>query len=288
MAYAHVASAHTCTHACKTQLAVDGESKVQHRSPLGQLAYLAVGSEHENLLLIHIQRKVLAQLIRTGVVFQNLAYAGHHAVCRTLALDALVRPVGSQTTLRDIVHAAGAYLNLHPSVLGSVHRNMQRLVTVALGHAKPVTQTLGVGLVHIGHNAVNLPALRLFLIGRRVQDDADCKEVIYMVQSGVLGLHLVPDAGYGLGATFDGELEPRLLQLGLDRSDERLDVSLTCALGLVELACNVIIDITVLILDHHILHLTLDGVQTQTVGHRDIEQPCLLGNMEPIISLRCA
>ena len=239
---------------------MNGESKVQHRSPLGQLADLTVGSEYENLLLIHIQRKVLAHLIRVGVVLQNLADAGHHAVGRTLALDPFVRPVSSQTTLRNVIHAACAYLNLHPSVLRSVHRNMQRLVTVALGHAQPVTQTLWVGLVHIGHYAIDLPALGFLLIGRRVQYDADCKEIIYMVQSSVLCLHLVPYAGYGLGASLDGELESRLLQLGLDRSDERLDVSLTRPFGLIELPCNIIIYVPMLILDRHILHLTLDGI----------------------------
>ena len=125
MAYANIAPAHTCAHAGKTQLAVNGESKVQHRSPLGQLAYLTVGSEYEYLLLIHIQRKVLAHLIRVGVVLQNLADAGHHAVGRPLALDPFVRPVSSQTPLRNVIHAACAYLNLHPSVLGSVHRDVQ-------------------------------------------------------------------------------------------------------------------------------------------------------------------
>ena len=104
-----------------------------------------------------------------------------------------------------------------------------------------------------------------------------------MVQGGVLGLHLVPYAGYGLGTSLDCELEPGLLQLCLDRADERLDVSLACALGLVELAGDVIIDVTVLIFDHHILHFALDGVQTQTVGHGDIEQTALLGYMQTVV-----
>ena len=286
MADAHVASAHACTHASESQTAVNGERKVQHRGPLGQLPHLTVRSEYKYLLLIHVQGKVLTQFIRAGVMLQDLADAGHYAVCSTLTLNALVRPVCCQTTLRNVIHAACANLNLHPLVLRSVHRNMQRFIPVALGHAQPVAQPLGVGLVHIGHNAVYLPALSLLLIGRRIQYDANGKKVIDMVQSRILNLHLVPDARYGLGAPLNGELQSSLLKTLLNRSDERLDISLTFALGLVKLMSDAVIYIAVLILDHHILHLTLDGVQAKTVSHRNVKQPALLGHMQPILIIR--
>ena len=40
-----------------------------------------------------------------------------------------------------------------------------------------------------------------------------------------------------------------------------------------------------LVLDDHILHLALDGVETQTVGHGDIEQAGLLSHAQTVIGV---
>ena len=104
---------------------------------------------------------------------------------------------------------------------------MERFIPVALGDGQPVTQSLGVGLVHVGDDGVSLPALLLLLVERRIQDDADGKEIINALKSRMLLLHLLRNGVDGLGAPLHVELQSRLLQLLAYRLDEGSYVTVT-------------------------------------------------------------
>ena len=63
---------------------------------------------------------------------------------------------------------------------------------------EPVAQSVGVRLVYLADGDVNVetfPDFVLALFGR--EDDAHCKNVVYLLEGDMLVLHLVPD---GIGA----------------------------------------------------------------------------------------
>ena len=105
-----------------------------------------------------------------------------------------------------LVHTLGAYLHLHPLVLRAKNRDVQTLIAVGFGHAQPVSQALGVGLVHVCHDGVDLPALHLLFLEGRVEDNADGKQVIDALEAALLLLHLLPDGVDALGSSLHVKL----------------------------------------------------------------------------------
>ena len=70
---------------------------------------------------------------------------------------------------------------------------MERLVAVGLWYRDPVLHSLWVRNVHVGHYRVDLPAQRFLFLQRSIDDDADGKDVIDLVESGVVSVELVQD-----------------------------------------------------------------------------------------------
>ena len=184
--------------------------------------------------------------------------------------------MGSDTTLSYLVHALGAYLYLHPFLFRSQDGDVQTLVTVGLGYGEPVTQTLGVGLVHVSDDGIGLPALHhLTRVGFRIdrllsvitfQDDTDGKEVIDALKGTLLLLHLLPDGVDGLGAPFDVEVQTSSLQFLLDGSDEAGDIGITALLGSVELLTDVVVGVVLQVFHAEVLELTLQLIESQLMG----------------------
>lgn len=65
-----------------------------------------------------------------GIVENILDSAQPHREFRLLvALADLVFPVGRKALLGDLVHAAAAYLHLHPVAVMAHHREVERLIS---------------------------------------------------------------------------------------------------------------------------------------------------------------
>ena len=101
----------------------------------------------------------------------------------------------------------------------------------------------------------------------------------------MLHLHLVIDRVDGFGASLDGEHKPCILQLLLQRRDERGDIRVT--LGF--LGCQLVRDIFIFgivgELQRQILHLRLDLIQTQAVSQRSVQLSRLFRHMTTTVAV---
>ena len=170
--------------------------QVEHRSALRQRLYVAARGKDEHLLGEQVQLERVKE--RHGVgrvalqhlfdVAQPLVEFGlfHHAV--------LVLPVRRQTLLGELVHTACTDLYLHPLAVLPHHRHVQRLVAVGFRCGYPVAYSFGVRAVDLRDGGVDHPAL-VFLAEVLVRREYDThgKQVIHLIETDVLRVHLTPD-----------------------------------------------------------------------------------------------
>ena len=171
LAYRDVTSVDSAAHTFVAYTRVYAVGKVENRGTLGEFYQVALRSEHKHLVLIQIHLELVHQL-QVVVALKRRAYVAQPLVQSRFALNALVSPMGSQTSLGNLVHAFGSDLHFHPLVLRTKYRDVQTLVAVRFRHRKPVAQTFGVRLIHISNERVGLPAQHLLLVDRRVDYDA--------------------------------------------------------------------------------------------------------------------
>ncbi|GFH88729.1 hypothetical protein IMSAGC001_04174 [Bacteroides acidifaciens] len=203
------------------------ESEIEHRSAFRQFEQVPFGSKYENLIFVKVHFELVHHFHRVVVrIFQCFANRSQPFVQTSFAFDAFVSPVSSQSALSDFVHAAGTYLYFHPFSFRSHHSDVQRLVTIAFRDRKPVTQTLRVRLVHIGHNGIYLPTFLLLLcrFRFRIQNNTDGKQVVNPFERCFLFLNLVPYRMYGLGTSLDVEFQSRSRHLFLYRFNKSGDI----------------------------------------------------------------
>ena len=277
----HILAIHASTYAATSQLGVNQESKVEHCSTFRQLIEIALWREDEHLILIEIHLELIHSLHVAAIgCLQCLADRRQPGVQARLLLDALVAPVSRQATLGDSIHALCAYLHLHPLALRSHHGDVQTLIAIALRHREPVAQAVGVGLVHIRHDAIDLPALLFLLIVLRIQYHTDGEEVIYTLEGAFLLLHLLVDGVDALGTPFDVELQSCSSQFLFQRLDERVYVGIAALLGLVELILDVVVDIMLRIFQAQVFQLRFQHVETQLMRQWGIEIRSLVRHLQ--------
>ena len=113
---------------------MDVVGKVQHRGAGGQLEQVSAWGKDKYFVLHQVHAELVHKL-HIIIRLQRAAHIGQPFLYAALpALHALIAPVGSQAVLRYVIHTLGAYLYLHPFLLGAQHRYVQTLVSVALGY----------------------------------------------------------------------------------------------------------------------------------------------------------
>ena len=160
--------------------------------------------------------------------FENTAYVVEPFVETTFSLYSLISPMSCHSSLCHGIHAFGADLHLYPFLFWSEHGYMQAFISIALGHRQPVSQSLGVWLIHIGNNGVDLPALLFFEFQWRVEYYSDGKEVIDALESAVLFFHFLPYRMYTLGASLHVEMKSCSIEFFLYRCDKRFNILVPC------------------------------------------------------------
>ena len=111
--------------------------------------------------------------------------------------------MGRQSVFGHFVHALGSDLHFHPFVFRTSYGDVQALVAVAFWNSHPVAQAFQVWLIVARDEREYVPAVLQFLRARRVEDDADGKEVVNAIESALLLLHLLPDGMDALRASLD-------------------------------------------------------------------------------------
>ena len=162
---------------------------------------------------------------------------------------------------------------------------MKRLIAVLFGDGKPITQTFGVRREDIGNERINLPAIGFLFLGRGVKDDADGKQVVYLIHIAMLRLHLMIDGVNGFRTTFDRELETFLLQFLFQRTDERGYIRFAFGFFRVKRVRDIFIGIVIQELQCKVLHLGLDLIQAESMRHRSVEILGLASDMSPLIRI---
>ena len=139
-----------------------------------------------------------------------------------------------EAVLRDVVHAAGADLDLDIGPVTVLDRDVEGFVAVGLGVRHPVAQALGVLLVFLGNEGEHLPAefpLQFGIVLGAVDDEADGEHVEDALEGDVLLDHLGPNGVGGLGADLQLVSDVGVGQLLLQRFDELRHQLLPVLLG---------------------------------------------------------
>ena len=177
-----------------------------------------------------------------------------------------------ESLLSDVVHASAAYLHLHPFASLTHERGVQSLVAVGLLVVDPVAQAVGMRLVYGAHDVVYLEALGCLVHALlRLKDDAHGQDVVYLLESDVLGLHLVPDAVGRLDARLYLVAQSRRVESLADRSRELVEDGVQVLAYAGQLLLDAAVFLRVLVAEAQVLQLFLDFVQAESVGQRCVD-----------------
>ena len=179
-----------------------------------------------------------------------------------------------KSSFSNFVHTLCADLHLHPFALRSFNGDVERLVAIGFRNGNPVFEARHIGSVDIGNDGIGNPAILLFLFLRRVENDANGKEVVHFIEIHVFFLHLIPDAIDRLGSPLDFEFNVGILQSLTNRFYEMRHIAVADLLGFVELFCDLRVDFSVEIFQRKVFELGFNGVESETVSQRRIEIAC--------------
>ena len=275
----HHPSVDTSARTGITDLRMDMVGKVEHRSPHRKLMQVATRRKDKDLILVEFHLKLVHRLhaVRT---LQHVSDSSEPLVEPCLTLHTLIAPMGSHTSLSNLVHTFRAYLHLHPFLLRTEHCDMQTLITIRLGYTKPVAQTLRIRLVHIRHYRIGLPTLHLLLFNGTVDDDTDGEEVIDTFEGTLLLLHLLPDAVDALRATLDVTVDTCCLHLLLYWFDETVDIGITGCFRLTQFFADMVVGVVLHILKREVFEFTLQLIESEFMSQRRIEISRFLAHLD--------
>ena len=194
----------------------------------------------------------------------------HFAVIFADIAVLLVRPVGCNTFLCNVIHSPCPDLNLDPDT-GIAHQcAVESFISIALRVLDPIAYPLGLISVkscYYGEYVVALISLRLLVVvcGSRIEDDSHCIEVVDLLEGYLLGNHLVPDGVRCLYPLLYLEIETCLFEGIADRTYEFVNAFLLVGHVPVDL---VVIGIRLLVPQPDVFHFGLHLVQSEPVGQR--------------------
>ena len=279
----HGAAVDLAARTAASQIGVDVEGEVEYRGPFGELAQVAVGREDEDFARRRPRIEPLRQ--RMGRVLHQLAQAAEPHLARERPLiDPLVTPVRRDAAFGHGIHPLGADLNLHPAAAAGRNGGVERLVAVGLGDRNPVAQPFGIGDVVVGDDRVDGPALSLLLLGRTVEDDAQREDVVDPFERHVLLVHLRPDREDRLRAALDVVVESLPVEPLDDRRQKTVDEGLAFALGLLQLAVDMLVLGRFEIAQGDVLQLALDRIEAQFVRDLGVEVHALPALLAPLLA----
>ncbi len=275
-------------HGAVTDLRVNVVCEIERRSPLRQRARVALGREHDDLGRVETKLEIVQKL--DGVLrrtVQRLADLLHPAVELSFLLRqrvGLVLPVRGESPLGDLLHALRADLHLGPNTVGPHDRRVERLVPVRLRNVDPVADTVGLRLVDVRHERIDVPALRFLGNQRRgLEHDTDREYIVDLLERNVLALHLRPDRVDRLDAARYLEIDvvrPKLLD---DRGVELLDETRPLGFRFPYFVLDLTVIFRKAVLQRQILQLALDREQTETIGQRREQIDRLAGDLHLLV-----
>ena len=285
MIHRHKLVVYLGTDAMRSEHRVYRESKVKCRTALRHGLDFTLGSKDEYLRGIEIQFDGIEKVHRVGLrIIQYLLDGIEPAIEVHLFLlyitSFLVLPVRSHTLLSDIIHALTANLHLYPLTMSAHERHMQCLVTISFGLVHPIAEAVRMTTIELRESNIDIEALiGLFFGVVRFEDDAYGKDIKYLIESKVLGLHLTPYRIGRLDTSRERILHAHLIKLGLDGCGKVCKEFLAFSLCDGKFFLYRCILLRVLILEAEILELHLNLVQSETIGDGSIDIERLASNL---------
>src|SRR5262245_35799950 len=169
---------------------------------------IALRREAEHLILEHLELCMLKEFLGPRRVLEDVQQLPQPAILPSIdgpLGPLLVTPVGGDAQFGDLMHIAGADLELDALFFRSDHSRMQRLIAVRLGRTDVVLETTrnhGIGAVK--------DAQRAIAVGEAVDHSPKSHDVRQLLKRYVLALHLAPNRIGRLLATRNDDLDPRL------------------------------------------------------------------------------
>ena len=112
-----------------------------------------------------------------------------------------------------------------------------------------------------------------------VQDYTDGKQVVHTLERTLLLLHLLVDGVDGLGAPLDVEMQSRLFQLLLYRSDKSGYILVARCFGFIQFLLDVVVDFLLRVLQRKVFQFRLQFVQTQLMGEGSVQIGGFIGHL---------
>ena len=145
--------------------------------------------------------------------------------------------MGGDTVLRRLVHLKGADLDLKGLAGTADECGVKGAVHICLGHGNVVLEPPGDGLIHL----MDHPQGRIAVL-HRLHDDTHCKQIVDLVQSLVLVLHLFIDAEKMLDPAVHLSADTGIFNVVADFVHNALDIFLPDAFAHGNLIHQVIVD----------------------------------------------
>ncbi len=239
--------------------------------------HLALRSEHVDLLKkqIHFERvEKILRVLYFRLSFQQtpdpaqmifLIFGFFHAI--------LVLPVRRNALLRDLVHFPAAYLHLHPLTAGTVHRGVQGLVHVGLGHGDVVLESSRNGTPQRMHQTQ-----RGVTILDRIGDHPDADEIVDILQVNLLEHHFFVDAVIMFGPSAHHSLDLHRGQLLFHCLANSFNQNDALILALVHAVLNGLVFFRLNVLEGPVFQLRLQPANAQAVGDGGIDIQGFSGN----------
>jgi hypothetical protein len=220
---------------------------------------------------------VLEEFFRPGRMLEDVQELAQPAILPAVdgtgAAALLVAPVGGHAQFRDLVHFAGADLDLDALLFRPDHAGVERLIAVRLGRADVILEAAGhhrIGAVQDAEGAI--------AIGDVVDDDAEGRDIRQLLERHVLALHLAPDRVGRLFAAGDGRLDPLLLQRARQLGDDAVGARLAAFAQEGQALEDGIARLLVEVGERQVLQFVLHLVHADALGQRGVDLQRLAGD----------
>ena len=274
-----------CALGAVAELRVHGIGEVDGRAPAGQLDHAALRRERIDVVVEHGLALGLALVLHVAAPGEQLAKPGDALLLgarRAVGVARLlVAPVRGHAELCELMHGAGADLDLERTARLVGHDRVKRLVAVGLGLGDVVVVLLrnhGEVLVHDGEHLV--AALD------RVDNDAHGAHVEELIKAQVLALHLLPDRIDVLRTSRDFGLDAVLLKKSADAQHGALHELDALLARFVELLCDLTVFGRARETQRQVLELPLELPDAEAVGQRCVKVERLGAELLGALALR--